>query len=101
MKQFEQVIKVMELNGGYATLGFLNQNVDVSNIQNSILKFFDLQDFYSHFYIVSDIVRKKEFDVKMKFGAFKEIKDRIQFIDYNFVSNLHTKSFELLAIGDF
>ena len=71
-----------------------------TDIQNSILKFFDLQDFYSHFYIVSDMVRKKEFDVKIKFGAFKEIKDRIQFIDYNFVSNLHTKSFELLAIGD-
>src|SRR3989339_656383 len=27
MKQHEAVIKVMEKNGGYATLGFLNQNV--------------------------------------------------------------------------
>ncbi len=27
MKQHEAVIKVMENNGGYATLGFLNQEV--------------------------------------------------------------------------
>ena len=27
MKQYEAVIKVMEENGGYATLGFLNQNI--------------------------------------------------------------------------
>ncbi|MEK6681413.1 MAG: hypothetical protein AABY79_05550 [Nitrospirota bacterium] len=27
MKQHEAVIKVMEEKGGYATLGFLNQNV--------------------------------------------------------------------------
>lgn len=30
MKQHEQVINVMRKNGGYATLGFLNHNVDVS-----------------------------------------------------------------------
>lgn len=30
MKQYEQVIDVMRKRGGYATLGYLNQNVDVS-----------------------------------------------------------------------
>ena len=30
MTQYEQVIDVMRNNGGYATLGFLNQKVDVS-----------------------------------------------------------------------
>lgn len=30
MKQHEQVIEVMKANGGFATLGFLNNNVDVS-----------------------------------------------------------------------
>ena len=29
MKQYEQIIEVMKNNGGYATLGFLNQKVDV------------------------------------------------------------------------
>ncbi len=32
MKQHEQVvIKIMKNNGGFATLGFLNQHIDVSN----------------------------------------------------------------------
>lgn len=31
MKQYEAVIEIMEENGGFATLGFLNQNVDVSD----------------------------------------------------------------------
>lgn len=70
------------------------------DIQNSLLKFNDLQDFYSKFYIVSNVVRKREFNDKVNYGAFNVIKDRVQFIDYEFVSNLHTKSFELAAIGD-
>ena len=31
MKQYEHVIKVMEHNGGYATLGYLYQNVNVND----------------------------------------------------------------------
>ncbi len=31
MKQHEQVIELMRNNGGYATLGFLNNSVDVFN----------------------------------------------------------------------
>lgn len=71
-----------------------------TDIQNSLLKFNDLQDFFSNFYIVSSISRKKEFDNKIAYRAFREIKDRIKFIDYDFVSNLHTKSFELSQIGN-
>ncbi|MCK9483877.1 MAG: hypothetical protein M0R34_05895 [Candidatus Marinimicrobia bacterium] len=71
-----------------------------TDIQNSLLKFNDLQDFYSKFYIVSAPGRKREFDSKIEYRAFKEIRERIKFIDYNFVSNLHTKSFELVAIGN-
>ena len=36
MTQHEQVIKVMRNNGGFATLGFLNHNVDVSNWKTKI-----------------------------------------------------------------
>lgn len=71
-----------------------------TDIQNSILKFYDLQDFYSNFYIVSSQIRKREFDLKIEFSAFKEIKNRIKFINYDFVSNLHSKSFELASIGN-
>ena len=71
-----------------------------TDIQSSLLKFNDLQDFYSQFYIVSDAAREKEFNAKIGYGAFKDIKARVKFIDYNFVSNLHTKSFELATIGN-
>jgi hypothetical protein len=70
-----------------------------TDIQNSLLKFNELQDFYSSFYIVGTIVKKREFDNKIAYSAFKEIRERVKFIDYDFVSNLHTKSFELSKIG--
>lgn len=63
------------------------------------MKFNDLQDFYSNFYIVSAIERKREFESKISYRAFTEIKNRVKFIDYDFISNLHTKSFELHSIG--
>ncbi|OQX81049.1 MAG: hypothetical protein B6D64_02425 [Bacteroidetes bacterium 4484_276] len=69
-----------------------------TDIQNSLLKFNDLQDFYSQFYIVADKQRQNEFLKKINYAAFKEIKERIKFIDYKFVSNLHTKMSELSMI---
>ena len=71
-----------------------------TDIQNSLLKFNDLQDFHSKFYIVSSANRKKEFESKVNYEAFREIKERIKFLDYDFVSNLHTKTYELSRIGN-
>jgi hypothetical protein len=71
-----------------------------TDIQNSLLKFNDLQDFNAQFYIVSALARRKEFDTKIGYSAFKEIKERVKFIDYEFVSSLHTKSYELASIGN-
>ena len=70
-----------------------------TDIQNSLLKFNDLQDFYSKFYILSATERKREFEQKITYTSFKDIRDRVSFIDYDFVVNLHTKSFELAKIG--
>ena len=70
-----------------------------TDIQNSLLKFNDLQDFNSQFYIVGSKIRNKEFLKKMNYSSFKEIKGRVKFIDYQFVSDLHTKMFELSTIG--
>lgn len=69
-----------------------------TDIQNSLLKFYDLQDFYSKFYVVSALDRKREFEKKINYGAFKEIKNRVKFVDYEMISNLHTKSSELAKI---
>jgi hypothetical protein len=71
-----------------------------TDIQNSLLKFHDLQDFYSKFYIVGAIERKREYESKLNYSAFKDIRERVQFIDYEYVSNLHAKTFELNSLKD-
>jgi hypothetical protein len=71
-----------------------------TDIQNSLFKFYELQDFYSDFFIVSSIHRKKEFLDKISRSAFKNIEKRIQFIDYEYISNLHAKSMELYRLKD-
>lgn len=62
-----------------------------TDIQNSLLKFNDLQDFKTEFYIVSSIKRKEEFNTKLKYSSFSEIKNRVKFLDYQYISDLHTK----------
>ena len=71
-----------------------------TDIQNSLLKYYDLQDFYSQFFIVSDRKRKKEFEQKIGYHAFKSISNRVQFLDYEYVSTLHSKIFELARLED-
>ena len=71
-----------------------------TDIQNSLLKFDDLQDFYSDFYIVSSINRKKEYLDKINRNVFKNIRNRVKFVDYEYISNLHTKSMELYNLKD-
>lgn len=71
-----------------------------TDIQNSLLKYNDLQDFYCNFYIVSSNERKREFENKLNYSSFKDIKERVRFIDYKFVAEFHAKMFELKKMGD-
>ena len=61
-----------------------------TQIQNSLLKFVELQDFYSKFFIVADVVRENEFKDKLYLAAFKPIYDRVKFWSYNDVADLHS-----------
>lgn len=70
-----------------------------TDIQNSLLKFCDLQDFYTGFYIVASEKRKEEFLKKLSFSAFSEIKNRVRFMDYENVADLHTKLSELISVS--
>jgi len=54
-----------------------------TDIQNSLLKFHDLQDFYARMVIVADEHRHSEFKQKLKHSALDEIKDRVKFLNYN------------------
>lgn len=50
----------------------------------TLLKFYDLQDFYARMFIVADIKRKEEFEHKMSFYAFEnlKVKKRVSFLSY-------------------
>ncbi len=61
-----------------------------TDIKNSLSKFYELQDFYSKFYIVADVCRKDEFYDKINVSMFDNIKSRVQFLDYERVVTMHT-----------
>lgn len=72
-----------------------------TDIQNSLLKFVELQDFRTKFYIVADEKRKAEFNSKISFYAFSSIQPFVKFWDYDSVLDIHAKvAASNLAIKD-
>ncbi len=69
-----------------------------TDIQNSLGKFVDLQDFNAQFRIVADKARAKEYDAKVARTVFKSIASRVKFVNYDDVSAMHGKIFEYLAL---
>ncbi|MEI7831586.1 MAG: hypothetical protein WCJ56_00075 [bacterium] len=69
-----------------------------TDIYNSLLKFLELQDFNTGFYIVADNARKKEYEQKIRSPAFVSINKRIQFWDYEYVAELHAKTSALATL---
>ncbi len=55
-----------------------------TDIQSSLLKFNDLQDFHSRMIIVADTVRKQEYLNKIEYSSFKDLRgqNRVSFLDY-------------------
>lgn len=53
-----------------------------TDIQNSLTKYNDLQDFYARMFIVADKRRKAEYEMKIARSSFDEIKNRVTFLDY-------------------
>jgi hypothetical protein len=66
-----------------------------TDIQNSLLKFMELQDFNTAFFIVANKVRKPEYKTKLTYSAFDPISKRVQFMDYDELSEWHTKTHEI------
>lgn len=65
-----------------------------TDIQNSLLKFNDLQDFSARMLIVADKKRKDEFDAKLNYTGFKDIKTRVKFIDYDVLTKQYEQAIE-------
>ncbi|MDQ3685873.1 MAG: hypothetical protein M3430_09755 [Acidobacteriota bacterium] len=53
-----------------------------TDIQNSLTKYNDLQDFYARMFIVADKRRKAEYESKIARSSFDGIKSRVIFLDY-------------------
>ena len=71
-----------------------------TDIQNSLLKFNDLQDFYVRMVIVADIKRKTEFETKMHFHAFDELRlnNRVSFLSYDALIKQYEMEEEKLSL---
>lgn len=69
-----------------------------TDIQKSLLKFNELQDFNSKFFIIADSVRKNEFEDKVSLSSFLEIKNRIKFMDFTRLSEWHSNEYKISSI---
>ena len=69
-----------------------------TDIQNSLLKFVELQDVNTSFYIVAAEARKKEFQSKTNMEAFRAIQNRTNFMSYDKVSEWHSKVYEIITL---
>ena len=72
-----------------------------TDIQNSLLKFFDLQDFYCKMFIVADKKRKEEYERKIHYQAFKPLveNDRVHFLDYEMLHKIYNQTIESKKIS--
>jgi hypothetical protein len=53
-----------------------------TDIQHSLMKFYELRDFFAKMVIVADSHRKAEYEQKLKHSALSEIASRINFLGY-------------------
>ena len=60
-----------------------------TDIQNSLDKFFELQDFNSRFFIVSARERLRRFEDLLGWSRYAEIRKRVKFYDYEKLQRYH------------
>lgn len=60
-----------------------------TDIQNSLDKFFELQDFNARFCIISAIENKGRFDDLMSYSRYEAIRKSVSFYDYDKLVRLH------------
>ncbi|MGD0349427.1 MAG: hypothetical protein ABSB84_03830 [Verrucomicrobiota bacterium] len=56
-----------------------------TDIQNSLLKFNDLQDFNTRMLIVANSKREKEFESKIHYSSFQDIAKRVEFLSFDWL----------------
>lgn len=71
-----------------------------TDIQNSLEKFNDLQDFYTQMYIVADEKRFAEYEKKLSYVSFAKMKkeNRVRFLDYKNLEKQYNQAVELYSM---
>lgn len=69
-----------------------------TDIKSSLSKFYELQDFFSSFYIVASEHRNNEYNDKVNASIFSSIKNRVRFLTYEKVAALHSNLNEQASI---
>ncbi len=71
-----------------------------TDIQNSLMKFFDLQDFYTRMLIVADEKRHEEYNKKLGYSSFAKMKEnnRVEFLSYDELERQYRQAIELQNI---
>lgn len=70
-----------------------------TDMNNSLLKLYDLQDFSARMVIVADSRRRQEFEQRRSQNALREIRDRISFLDYDTLAKEYEHEIEKRAFG--
>lgn len=69
-----------------------------TGIYRSLLKFHELQDFYTKYFIVADTVRRRDYEDKVSATAFSPIQDRVKFLSYDQLSEWHERTFQMIEV---
>lgn len=71
-----------------------------TDIQNSLMKFYDLQDFYTKMFIVADEKRHEEYNKKLGYTSFSKMKQdkRVKFLSYDELERQYRQAIELQSI---
>lgn len=64
------------------------------NMENSLIKYGDLQDFFVRMFIVADKSRRAEYKIRIGRSSFEEIKNRVDFLDFDSLVKLYEQEIE-------
>ena len=71
-----------------------------TDIQNSLMKYNDLQDFYTQMFIVADEKRYEEYLKKLSYSSFSKMKNnkRVDFLSYDELERQYRQTIELQSM---
>jgi len=72
-----------------------------TDIQNSLLKYYELQDYNADFFIVADEYRYSKFSDLISRSMFKPIMNRVKFKSYESLSEIHSKAYIHATVESF